>query len=632
MTTAELSELGRAALAYAARGLAVFPVWGRAREGGCACGHADCSNPAKHPLGTLAPAGLNDATTDAAKIRRWWRRYPNANIGIRTGADSHVALVDVDPKSGGDESLRDLERQHGALPDTWRVLTGGGGLHVYAQHPGREVKNSTSAIAPGIDIRGDGGYAIAPPSVHITGRRYEWEAGYEPGDVDLAPLPAWVPAGTRAKAETNGHARLDVGAILNGVAEGARNDQIFRLAAKLRGADIPYEVAARLVEDAAAQCDPPLDHDEAIKALNSAYSRYQPNPQTAEVVLENVDPETGEITSADQEKEWTVIPGQELRAMALPPIEWLLEGMIPMGRYVVLSGESGLGKSWWALALALCAGMGLEFLGRETRPLRALYIDEENGIQEAQRRLRALADGLDIDPDADIPVDFLIDEEVKPGNPRHFDQLVKVIQERGIGLVITDSMIRFFDGDENSSKEAKAFHKLLDRIRRRTGVTWIMLQHLNKAPREAGKVTPGDRLRGTGEFKAHSDVHIQLRGADSTGTVVVHMEKLRGGRKRPDFVYRLDGDTENDEPITLTLLGGTAAALGAVRGAVMEACEVLDMAGTLTTSELIEAMVKLGIPKRTAERGISEGRKSGAIVVDRKEGKFTFLRVGEAEE
>jgi putative DNA primase/helicase len=119
-----------AALRYAASGRPVFPCNG------------------KRPY---VPRGLHDATTDPALIEDWWRRWPEANIGIRTGAVSELLVIDVDDP----DALHELERQHGKLPRTASVTTTRGGQHFWLRHPGGEVANSASKLAPGIAVRAD---------------------------------------------------------------------------------------------------------------------------------------------------------------------------------------------------------------------------------------------------------------------------------------------------------------------------------------------------------------------------------------------------------------------------------------------------------------------------------------------
>ena len=148
---------------YAGRGWCVFP---------CVAG-------AKVPATTH---GLHDATTDRDVIRQWWERWPRANVAIRTGAVSGLVVLDVDGPEGF-ASLKALEARHGALPRTYTVSTPRGGLHFYFAHPGGTIPNSAGKIAPGIDLRGDGGYVVAPPSV-LTGR-----GSYTGGGSEVPPCP-----------------------------------------------------------------------------------------------------------------------------------------------------------------------------------------------------------------------------------------------------------------------------------------------------------------------------------------------------------------------------------------------------------------------------------------------------------
>ena len=177
-----------AALVYAAAGWAVLPVAGMG-AGGCGCRRA-CQSPGKHPI---VRHGVHDATTDPVLIREWWRRSPGANVGIATGASSGLVVLDVDLPRGGRESLRTVVAHGRGLPRTLRARTGGGGLHLFYVAPrGVHVPNAAGRLPgladplPGIDLRGDGGYVVAPPSLHASGKRYGWDRRA------IAPLPAWA--------------------------------------------------------------------------------------------------------------------------------------------------------------------------------------------------------------------------------------------------------------------------------------------------------------------------------------------------------------------------------------------------------------------------------------------------------
>ena len=271
------------ALANAARGWCVFPAAEpRADGSGCSCTRgADCADPGKHPR---IKGWREEATTDEEKIRRWWAKWPQAGVAIATGAASGLVVLDVDPRNGGDESLRNLEAKHGDLPPTPQSLTGGGGAHYLFSHPGREIRNMVGdkdgkgGVAPGLDIRGDGGLIIAPGSRHISGGQYVWEVSAHPEDVPVAPMPAWLLDTMTAAPSGNGaRPRVDTAAVLAGVPEGQRDDALFRLASKLRRADVPRDTAEELVIAAAGNCDPPFPAEDALAKVENAYTRYAPS-------------------------------------------------------------------------------------------------------------------------------------------------------------------------------------------------------------------------------------------------------------------------------------------------------------------------------------------------------------------
>ena len=175
------------ALAYAGRGWAVLPLWWPRDSGRCACGRADCGNVGKHPIAQLVPNGLHQASTVADALRVWWSTFPLSNVGVRTGAESGIVVLDVDGPAGR-EALRRLVERNGPFGAAW-TRTGSGGWHAYLAHPGVKVSNSAGRLGPHVDVRGDGGYIVAPPSLHISGGRYRWQVAFP--EV-LPPLPSWI--------------------------------------------------------------------------------------------------------------------------------------------------------------------------------------------------------------------------------------------------------------------------------------------------------------------------------------------------------------------------------------------------------------------------------------------------------
>lgn len=251
-TAAVVSPTGRAALWYAGRGLRVHPL----RAG------------SKLPM---LSRWQDRATTAAATIADWWTRWPDAGVGIGTGTDSRVVAVDIDNRHGGDDALAALEREHGEVPTTWRCLTAGGGLHLYVRHPGGHVGNR-AGMWPGIDLRGDGGYVVAPPTTLDDGRLYAWEAGHGPHEIPPMVAPGWLLERIRpAVGAAAGHAPAYWrGLVCEGIAEGGRNHAVAQLAGHLfrRGVD-PFVALELTLAWNARRCRPPLPDAEVVRSVNS---------------------------------------------------------------------------------------------------------------------------------------------------------------------------------------------------------------------------------------------------------------------------------------------------------------------------------------------------------------------------
>jgi hypothetical protein len=212
------------ALDYAARGWHVFPCH-TSTATGCSCRRKQCSQVGKHPR---TQHGLLEATTDETTIQRWWSMWPKANVAIRTGAVSGLVVLDEDTYKGGDTSRAELEQLYSPLPDTVQQLTGGGGVQFIFAHPGIPVHNGVEMLGAGLDIRGDGGYVIAPPSLHASGKRYAWELSHHPDETSMAPMPPWLLALCR---DTSRRETVSAG---EPIAAGARNATLFQLGCSMR--------------------------------------------------------------------------------------------------------------------------------------------------------------------------------------------------------------------------------------------------------------------------------------------------------------------------------------------------------------------------------------------------------------
>jgi hypothetical protein len=233
---------------YCARGWRVFPLNGKVPFGGT--------------------HGVLDASSDPGRIAGW----PAAsNIGIAGG--NGLVILDVDPRHGGEDSLHELERRHGQLPRTVSAETGTGGTHYYfATH--KKVACSAGALGDGLDVRGDGGYVVAPPSVHPeTGRRYVWDNA--PEETPPARLPAWL-AGRLEKASIGQARSVEYWrqVTVEGAGEGERNDRLVQLTGHLlaRGVD-PFVAHGLLMAWNRQFCKPPLLDGDVMRTVDSIAKR-----------------------------------------------------------------------------------------------------------------------------------------------------------------------------------------------------------------------------------------------------------------------------------------------------------------------------------------------------------------------
>ncbi len=266
------------ALAYAGRGWDVLPLYSIRPDGSCECGNPDCGrNAGKHPRNEN---GLTGASRDPAMVKTWWDKWPTANVGIRTGTMSGLVVIDVDQRHEGFDTLYELIKAHGPLPETVEQVTGSGGRHLLFQHPGRDVKNDSQGkvLGQGIDIRGDGGYIVAPPSKHKDGGVYAWEASSLPSKTPLSPLPDWmltlILAEPLAKPTTNGHGPR----IIN---DGQRDATLASLAGTMRRRGmVEGAILAALIEVNDLQCEPPLPESD-VRRIARSISRYEPSAPTS---------------------------------------------------------------------------------------------------------------------------------------------------------------------------------------------------------------------------------------------------------------------------------------------------------------------------------------------------------------
>ena len=286
MDTTTTNQNLDAALRYATKyGWAVIPIHDRTKR-------------------PMTPHGVTDAKKDPGAIRHWWKKWPTASVGIATGSISQLIVIDedLDPDKGYDgyREVRTWEQDHGALPETVRAITGRGGSHVYFHYTGSDIGNR-AGILEGVDIRGEGGYVVAPPSIHQNGTPYEWEE--DPEDVPLAEVDETVLEFLQIGKKKKQNERFTLPDIIG---DGSRNDTLYRLACSLQEQGLSDEAILAAVADTNKQrCAEPLSDDEIQQIVGSALRHKKGAlrivraglPEYREPELEMmVDKKTGEVT------------------------------------------------------------------------------------------------------------------------------------------------------------------------------------------------------------------------------------------------------------------------------------------------------------------------------------------------
>ena len=248
------SEAGTQVLRLTRRGWRLFP----------------CEARGKRPLIVDWPS---KASCDPDRIGSWLNQWPNCNWAVVTGAESGFFVLDVDGEQG-QQSLRSLAGGWEQVPETLAVKTASCG-HLYFRWPENvEIRNSAGKLGLGLDIRGEGGYVIVPPSVHPSGHTYHWLGQGE--HTPLAPAPPWLlerlaqsPAGTTSSAPKRDTPILD----------GQRNVSMASLAGTMRRRDMtPDAILAALLAENAARCKPPLPEAE-VRNIARSVSRYKTRRQ-----------------------------------------------------------------------------------------------------------------------------------------------------------------------------------------------------------------------------------------------------------------------------------------------------------------------------------------------------------------
>lgn len=466
----------------------------------------------------LTSDGFKSATSDLEAIAAWWGKWPDANIGIATGPMSGVWVLDVDDLDG----LESLVAEHGKLPNTLVAQTGSGGQHWWFTHPDEKIANR-AGFWPGLDVRGEGGYVVVPPSLHPNGSDYLWLTQ----SVVPCAAPDWLvdlvakqarpsvdvvevrltdvdsPWGRRILSE-------ELQAVAQAV-DGTRNDVLFRSAAAVFGAVKGGQLPKGQSWDAltAAAITAGLPPREAERTISSAWDSANPRQPAERPKPTTLRPT---VPSPDQgsteERRWPIYDADDLHK--IPPPEWLVDGYLVSG-FNVLYGPSGHGKSFVAIDWALTIARGSRWLGAETKRTNVVYVAAE-GAAGLSHRVSAWKKHHDR-PASGLKV---IPTRVNLLDPWDVEALERDIVDAEAGLVIIDTLARCMPGaDENSQQDMSRVVDALDGLRNRHGCSTLIVHHTG---------VDQTRMRGSTTLLGATDTVVKVDGRHNEFTD--HLEQV----------------------------------------------------------------------------------------------------------
>ncbi|MDE2098416.1 MAG: bifunctional DNA primase/polymerase [Patescibacteria group bacterium] len=437
------------ALAYARKGRPVFP-----------CG-AD-----KSPA---TPNGFLNASTQPELIKAMWANHHDALIGTPTG--NGVIVIDIDGEEGS-KSLDSLSFALSPLPETRETATARG-RHLWFKVP-CAVRNSVEKLAPKVDVRGDGGYVILPPSKHPNGKLYRWTRQGDPASLPQDWLDAILSLSTpvSADAETGSNVQaLRVFTENEQIPSGRRNATLASLAGSMRRRGMSYEaILSGLQAENRARCIPPLPEREVERIARSC-SRYAPDPAASKPA--DRQPSKPVASSALVVKCFKDIQPKR--------VEWLWPGVVPLGKLTMLVGDPGLGKSLITIDLASRLSTDGKLPDSFAQPGPTIFLTSEDD-EEDTLRPRLDVCGADVSRIHIIQMAISNGEERMFNLKRDLSALEEVIESVGAVLVVIDPISAYLgDSDSNNNAEVRSVLGPLSVVAKRHGCSVIAINHFRKS-------------------------------------------------------------------------------------------------------------------------------------------------------
>lgn len=530
-----------AALEYASRGWSVIPI-----------------SKTKQPLIKWKDA-TREELTDPTNIKRWWTKYPSANVAIVTGERSGGLVVidlDIDDEKGidGQDALDQWCDQNNmfCLESDATVETGRGGKHLYFQSDNK-YHNQVGCLE-GVDIRGEGGCVVAPPSIHgTTSRPYVWDADQDHITVPVADSDVtFFLASMEQKSHASGPSdkKNDFTQITN---QGGRNNQLFKYVSKLQGEGETDEAIREYAEIYnQTHLKPPLDPEEVKRTIDSVLSHVEWKGTSKKQPEQPQQPEKHTFRQLKTAEELMMknLPDPEVFVGVGDPVPLLVEGTC------ILSAKPKLGKSWFALALCLAVSSGSDFLGYKTQKRSTLYLDLETSEVLQQKRLKKALNGNA------APNNFYLETETDMIGKGFCEQIEAYLQQDpNIGVVVVD-VFQIVRTPASNSKENEYEHAYrditpLNEIAQKYHISIILVCHDRKNVDQDdpfSNILGSTGLQGAATqmivmFRPRKDdpIHISIKGKTIDGLPELNVEMENSRWKVVEGTSSADREREKQE-------------------------------------------------------------------------------------
>lgn len=512
------SKILKAALKYMSKGYSIFP----------------CKPGTKEPLVKWKTFQKKHPTEK--QVREWWEKGPDTNMAIVTGKISKLFVVDIDGPEGEDFIAR-----KGGLPETAYCKTSRG-HHYYLQCPDFEVPSSTNKT-DGLDIRGEGGYVIAPPSIHPDGTQYKWVKS--PSNTKIAPPPVWLKEYLQEKKSAKKSSKA---ATTKKISKIKKNKKRWE---RIQKAIQKYPEIMKAFETPKPQDRSGHDWFLVMLCIENGICK---NKWLYEILLRN---KYGKAKTRRDREEYianlvaqaktvyeygnSLISARDLMKTDFPEDYGIIAGgILNKGTLLIIGGESSTGKTTLALEFSVKLVKGSPIFGLSTlKCSNVVMLQQETNLAEIKFRMGRITAGLGISKSKLLRRIFF-------SEPRHssFDlgqegdvtRIISLLQATKAEVLIIDPLICFHSVDENNNVSMRHILNQITRIIRETDAAAIMVHHYGKSVDRSGR----HRLRGASAIFDAADTVIGLATTKNTNIRQVEFQKIRNGRPREKMLIEVD--------------------------------------------------------------------------------------------